>query len=105
MAPHFKRGRVQDEADSGPILKRARQESKPARRPRESKSLKTSSQAVSADSLTWKEVALPDHLDDFEGFYGLEEIEGVDVVRAEQKGKIEFLVSILPWSDMMLIEY
>ena len=95
MAPQFKKRRRQDEADSRPISKRARQDSKPARTSRGSEgSLKHPSTPVSADALTWKEVALPDHLDDFEGFYGLEEIEGVDVVRAEEKGKIQFWVSI-----------
>lgn len=42
------------------------------------------------DALKWKEVSLPDRLDDIEGFYGLEEVEGVDVVR--DNGKVEFAV-------------
>lgn len=33
------------------------------------------------ESLQWKEVDMPDRLGDFEGFYGLEEIDDVDVVR------------------------
>ncbi|CDK28660.1 unnamed protein product [Kuraishia capsulata CBS 1993] len=32
-----------------------------------------------ADNLGWKKVNIPDTLDDFEGFYGLEEIDGVGV--------------------------
>ncbi|KAK8233514.1 P-loop containing nucleoside triphosphate hydrolase protein [Phyllosticta capitalensis] len=36
---------------------------------------------VRLDSLDWKEVDMPDRLDDFEGFYGLEEVDDVDVVR------------------------
>lgn len=33
------------------------------------------------DALRWKEVSLPDRLGDYEGFFGLEEVEDVDVVR------------------------
>jgi ATP-dependent RNA helicase DDX24/MAK5 len=42
---------------------------------------------VSADALHWKEVALPDRLDDAEGFFGLEEIEGVEVLRPQGAAK------------------
>ncbi|KAL3488845.1 ATP-dependent RNA helicase mak5 [Aspergillus germanicus] len=45
---------------------------------------------VAIDDLNWKEVTLPDKLDDFTGFFGLEEIEGVDVVRPEGKGDLRF---------------
>lgn len=44
------------------------------------------------DSLRWKQVTLPDRLEDAEGFFGLEEIEDVDVVRDTQSGKIGFRV-------------
>ncbi len=47
---------------------------------------------VSLDELNWKEVPLPDRLDDVEGFFGLEEIEDVDVVRSGDQGKIEYRV-------------
>jgi ATP-dependent RNA helicase DDX24/MAK5 len=43
---------------------------------------------VDADALNWKEVALPDRLEDAEGFFGLEEIEGVDVLKPEGPGKL-----------------
>jgi len=43
------------------------------------------------DELEWKEVDMPDRLDDVEGFFGLEEIEGVDV--AVEGGKVEYMVS------------
>ncbi|KAK4237244.1 P-loop containing nucleoside triphosphate hydrolase protein [Achaetomium macrosporum] len=36
---------------------------------------------ASVDSLAWKQVEIPEMFDDAEGFYGLEEVEGVDVVR------------------------
>lgn len=37
--------------------------------------------AVNIDSLQWKPVEIPEMFDDAEGFYNLEVIEGVDVVR------------------------
>jgi ATP-dependent RNA helicase DDX24/MAK5 len=45
--------------------------------------------AVSASQLNWKPVQIPDTLDDFEGFYGLEEIDNVDVKIV--KGKVQFI--------------
>jgi len=45
---------------------------------------------VKLDKLAWNEVELPDRLDDFEGFYGLEEIEGVDVVKDEGTSMLRF---------------
>ena len=46
---------------------------------------------LALDELEWKEVDMPDRLDDVEGFFGLEEIEGVDV--AVEGGKVEYKVS------------
>ena len=46
----------------------------------------------STDTLKWKPVEMPDVLDDVEGFYGLEEVEGVDVV-VKDDGKVEYQVS------------
>lgn len=39
---------------------------------------------VRGDALRWKAVTLPDRLDDAEGFYSLEELEDVEVVRDER---------------------
>ena len=50
------------------------------------------SNAIALDSLPWKEVALPDRLEDAEGFFGLEEIEDVDIVRDAQTGKVQYKV-------------
>jgi threonine dehydrogenase-like Zn-dependent dehydrogenase len=52
---------------------------------------RTKKAKILADELAWKEVAMPDRLDDVEGFFGLEEIDGVDVV-ADATGKFEFKV-------------
>ncbi|KAK4219862.1 ATP-dependent RNA helicase mak-5 [Rhypophila decipiens] len=38
---------------------------------------------ASIDALRWKAVEVPEGFDDYEGFFGLEEIEGVDVVKDE----------------------
>ncbi|KXT09917.1 hypothetical protein AC579_7991 [Pseudocercospora musae] len=43
---------------------------------------------VKADSLPWKAVSLPDRMDDYEGFFGLEEIDHVDVMRDKATGQV-----------------
>ncbi|KAL5338045.1 P-loop containing nucleoside triphosphate hydrolase protein [Aspergillus crustosus] len=45
---------------------------------------------VGVEDLNWQEVTLPDKLDDFSGFFGLEEIEGVDIIRPQGKGELRF---------------
>ncbi|KAK3333737.1 DEAD-domain-containing protein [Cercophora scortea] len=42
---------------------------------------------VSVDALQWKTVDVPEMFDDAEGFFGLEEIEGVEIVREGDKVK------------------
>jgi ATP-dependent RNA helicase DDX24/MAK5 len=49
---------------------------------------------INVDDLDWKSVELPDRLDDAEGFLGLEEIEGVDIVRPHGTGRVKFRVRI-----------
>jgi ATP-dependent RNA helicase DDX24/MAK5 len=48
------------------------------------------SKVVKVDSLLWKPVDIPDNLDDYEGLYGLEELDGVDVKIVD--GKAQFTV-------------
>jgi len=45
---------------------------------------------VRGDALKWKPVALPGRLDDAEGFYGLEEIDDVEVIRDEVNNHVMF---------------
>lgn len=45
---------------------------------------------MKSDSLRWKEVSIPEHLEDYEGFYGLEEVEDVEVTRDPETGYISF---------------
>lgn len=47
------------------------------------------------NELDWKRVELPDLLDDAEGFYGLEEIDDVEIIRDPEHGEIKFQVRIL----------
>lgn len=41
-------------------------------------------------SLPWKSVSMPDRLEDYEGFFGLEEIDHIEVTRDLATGKISF---------------
>ncbi|ODQ77114.1 hypothetical protein BABINDRAFT_163844 [Babjeviella inositovora NRRL Y-12698] len=68
---------------------KAKRASKPKapKMPRERKE----AQIVGAQELNWKEVEIPDNLEDFGGFYGLEEIDGVGVKIVN--GNIQFSTS------------
>ncbi|RPB12921.1 P-loop containing nucleoside triphosphate hydrolase protein [Morchella conica CCBAS932] len=64
----------------------------PATNPLPLKRLKkstTNSHAVSIDKLGWQKVSMPDRLDDVEGFMGMEEVEGVEIVR-KSDGSFEY---------------
>lgn len=54
------------------------------------------SQFVDIDSLDWKTSQLPDRLENAEGFFGLEEIEGVEVVQPESNKQVKFKVNCSP---------
>jgi len=47
---------------------------------------------VALDALPWNEVEMPDMHDDAEGFFGLEEVEGVEVIR--EGGIVKFVCHI-----------
>ncbi|KAL8803745.1 MAG: hypothetical protein Q9200_006084 [Gallowayella weberi] len=49
-----------------------------------------SSKAVGVDALPWNQVSLPDRLDNAEGFFGLEEISDVEIVKDEKLGRVEY---------------
>ena len=44
------------------------------------------------DSLAWKNVTVPNRIDDFEGFFGLEEVDDVEVSRQAENSRVEFKV-------------
>lgn len=48
-----------------------------------------SKRPVAVDKLRWKTVDVPEMFDDAEGFYGLEEVEGVEIVR--EGGAVQFV--------------
>ncbi|RMJ27191.1 hypothetical protein PHISP_01960 [Aspergillus sp. HF37] len=48
---------------------------------------------VGINDLNWKEVALPDRVENVEGGYALEEIDDVDIVRPEGGGEVQFKVA------------
>ncbi|KIV80711.1 hypothetical protein PV11_08195 [Exophiala sideris] len=54
---------------------------------------------VRGDALKWKTVNFPGRLEDAEGFYGLEEIDDVEVVRDESNNHVMFL----PKSDAAVV--
>ena len=51
---------------------------------------------VTVNDLNWKEVALPDRLEDAGGFFGLEEIDGVEVIKGGSEG-LRFKVCGVNW--------
>ncbi|KAI1824272.1 ATP-dependent RNA helicase MAK5 [Xylaria intraflava] len=57
------------------------------------KSKARTKRSVGIDSLPWSKAKLPDMFNDAEGFYGLEEVEGVDVVR-NSENIVEFRAAI-----------
>lgn len=52
--------------------------------------------AVNVDALSWKTVDVPEMFDDAEGFYGLEVVEGVDIVK-DIGGTVQFVSYSLPF--------
>jgi len=46
---------------------------------------------VAADALPWNEVEMPELFDDAEGFFGLDEVEGVEIVR--EGGLVKFITT------------
>lgn len=63
--------------------------------PRQSRSAaRESKQKVNLEALAWKPVSLPDRMDDYEGFFGLEEIDNVEVTRDGENGALSFLSQV-----------
>ena len=79
--------------------KRSRVEKSQATRKKQKKSSSShdhdgalNSKLVSLEQLRWNSVALPERLEDAEGFFGLEEIDDVEVVRDGEQGKVQYRV-------------
>jgi ATP-dependent RNA helicase DDX24/MAK5 len=54
--------------------------------------LKKETRITHIDDLKWHDVSVPDQLDDYEGFFGLEEVDDVEVVREKDGSKVSFRV-------------
>ncbi|KAI1074214.1 DEAD-domain-containing protein [Whalleya microplaca] len=55
---------------------------------------KKAKKSVGADSLPWRKVKLPEMFDDAEGFYGLEEVDDVEIIR-HGGNRVEFRAAAL----------
>lgn len=84
----IKRGREPRSSANNKSTKKQRVEKAPNSTPAEV----DETRSLGIDDLDWKEVQLPDRLEDAGGFFGLEEIDGVDIVRAKGHGEIKFKV-------------
>lgn len=62
-----------------------------AERPAKKAKTNNTKKPVRLDNLPWKDVAMPDKMDDYEGFFGLEEIDDVEVLRDESTGKVSYI--------------
>ncbi|TKA26777.1 hypothetical protein B0A50_04223 [Salinomyces thailandicus] len=58
------------------------------------KPAKKAKTARRVDELAWKDVSMPDRMDDYEGFFGLEEVDDVDVLKDDTTGKFSFLSKV-----------
>ncbi|KAI6904111.1 P-loop containing nucleoside triphosphate hydrolase protein, partial [Hortaea werneckii] len=63
----------------------------PVNQAKPQKPAKKAKTARRADDLAWRDVAMPDRMVNYEGFFGLEEVDDVEVVKDEKTGKISFL--------------
>lgn len=83
MAPEGKK-RLRPQLTDGPKSKK-RQKITSAK----NAASKPQKRAVVMDALPWNEVKMPDMYDDAEGFFGLEEVEGVEIVK--EGGNVRFV--------------
>ena len=47
---------------------------------------------LAPEEVKWKQVPIPDQLHDAEGFFGLEEVENVEIIRNAHSGDLEYRV-------------
>ncbi|KAI9759585.1 MAG: hypothetical protein M4579_002251 [Chaenotheca gracillima] len=87
-----KRAPANDQVDPGSNKRRKGPQKNPAVKSNGQKN-DAAGQAVSLDQLQWQSVSLPDHMEDVEGFFGLEEIDDIDVRRDAEKGTVQYQIS------------
>lgn len=61
--------------------------------------------SVDVDQLNWKEVSLPDRMADTGGFFGLEEIDDVEIIRPNGGGEIQFKVRAYLFMMVHCVDY
>ncbi|KAF1984956.1 DEAD-domain-containing protein [Aulographum hederae CBS 113979] len=92
MAPETKR-KAPPKVAAMKSRKRQRLESNATTSPSQkhtSKKSKRSGKPALLDDLNWKAVDMPDRLNDYEGFFGLEEVDDVDVIRNQDDGRVSY---------------
>ncbi|KAK6539058.1 ATP-dependent RNA helicase [Orbilia ellipsospora] len=77
---------------------RKRQKTAPTKAGKKAQGIPKRWKTVTADSLKWREVDMPDRLDDVEGFFGLEEIDDVQVVN--NNGILQFKAAMAADSEV-----
>jgi ATP-dependent RNA helicase DDX24/MAK5 len=68
------------------------QRSKKRQKIEPAKNVAVEKRKVAVDALPWNEIEMPDMFDDAEGFFGLEEVEGVEVIR--DGDTVKFVTSV-----------
>ena len=91
MGPQQKRKRKGPPSDGSRISKRSKPSKSKPKRPAKLSKTRT----VDVDSLPWKPVEIPEMYDDAEGFFGLQVIDGVEIVR-KADGEVEFHAVLPP---------
>ena len=71
-------------------ISRKKQKSKPISKAKEL--TRPNRNVVALNQLPWEEVTLPDRFGDAEGFFGLEEIDGVEILKDAVKGTVQYRV-------------
>lgn len=70
--------------------KRRKIETAPKKSKKAPKAVEPVKRAVRLEDLPWNPLGIPDHMEDYEGFLGLEEVEGVEVVKDDKSGRVEY---------------
>ncbi|KAI9790993.1 MAG: ATP-dependent RNA helicase [Peltula sp. TS41687] len=91
MAASLKKRRLESEKDSSKSRKKHKVKQGQTKDALVKVSAKSARRPVALEELDWKTVPLPDQLEDAEGFFGLEEVEDVDVVHNPESGQVEYI--------------
>ncbi|KAI0899086.1 DEAD-domain-containing protein [Annulohypoxylon nitens] len=90
----LKKRKAAGQTGSAPANKKAKARNSTPKSTRKAKARKP----TSVDSLQWRKAKLPDMFDDAEGFYGLEEVDDVEIIR-HSNNTIEFRATVPEQGD------